>query len=92
MAKIEGNYPGTRMCFRSGTTAENLDGFSGNGIYTSESRGPAENLDGFSGNGIYTSESRGPMDSTRVLHAVRTVWASLPSFRNYVEREYRFCN
>jgi hypothetical protein len=72
MAKLEGNYPGTRMCFRSGTSAENLDGFSGNGIYT--------------------SESRGPMDSTRVLHAVRTVWASLPSFRNYVEREYRFCN
>jgi len=40
MAKLEVYYPGIRMRFRSRTNAEDLDGFSGNGIYTSESSGP----------------------------------------------------
>ena len=42
MAKLEANYPGTRMRFRSRTSAEDLDGFSSNGIYPSESSDPMD--------------------------------------------------
>jgi pyruvate,water dikinase len=37
MAKLEQSYPGTRMRFRSSTNAEDLDGFTGAGLYTSVS-------------------------------------------------------
>ncbi len=36
-AKLEADYPGTRMRFRSSTNAEDLDGFTGAGLYTSKS-------------------------------------------------------
>jgi hypothetical protein len=35
--KIRSEYPGTRMRFRSSTNAEDLDGFTGAGLYTSKS-------------------------------------------------------
>jgi len=34
-AKLTAEYPGTRMRFRSSTNAEDLDGFTGAGLYTS---------------------------------------------------------
>jgi pyruvate,water dikinase len=36
-AKLNADYPGTRMRFRSSTNAEDLDGFTGAGLYTSRS-------------------------------------------------------
>ena len=36
-AKIESEYPNTRLRFRSSTNAEDLDGFTGAGLYTSKS-------------------------------------------------------
>lgn len=36
-AKLEAEYPGVRMRFRSSTNAEDLDGFTGAGLYTSRS-------------------------------------------------------
>lgn len=39
-AKLAADYPGTRMRFRSSTNAEDLDGFTGAGLYTSESGDP----------------------------------------------------
>jgi hypothetical protein len=35
--KLEKDYPGVRMRFRSSTNAEDLEGFTGAGLYTSES-------------------------------------------------------
>jgi pyruvate,water dikinase len=37
MAELERGYPGARMRFRSSTNAEDLDGFTGAGLYTSVS-------------------------------------------------------
>jgi hypothetical protein len=36
-AKLEEDFPGVRMRFRSSTNAEDLDGFTGAGLYTSKS-------------------------------------------------------
>ena len=38
--KLATNYPGTRMRFRSSTNAEDLEGFTGAGLYTSKSGDP----------------------------------------------------
>ena len=35
--KLKADYPGVRMRFRSSTNAEDLDGFTGAGLYTSKS-------------------------------------------------------
>ena len=37
ITKLEADYPGVRMRFRSSTNAEDLEGFTGAGLYTSES-------------------------------------------------------
>ncbi|MEZ4435221.1 MAG: PEP/pyruvate-binding domain-containing protein [bacterium] len=38
--KLAEDFPDTRMRYRSSTNAEDLDGFTGAGLYTSESAGP----------------------------------------------------
>ncbi|NLD92810.1 MAG: hypothetical protein GX639_09095 [Fibrobacter sp.] len=38
--KLNTDFPGVRMRFRSSTNAEDLDGFTGAGLYTSNSGGP----------------------------------------------------
>lgn len=40
--KLESDYPGVRMRFRSSTNAEDLDGFTGAGLYTSRSGDPSD--------------------------------------------------
>ena len=40
LVKIRGEFPGLRMRFRSSTNAEDLDGFTGAGLYTSKSGDP----------------------------------------------------
>lgn len=42
LAKLAADYPGTRMRFRSSTNAEDLDGFTGAGLYTSKSGDPGD--------------------------------------------------
>ncbi len=42
LAKLATDYPGVRMRFRSSTNAEDLDGFTGAGLYTSNSGDPAD--------------------------------------------------
>ncbi len=42
MDKLEADYPGIRMRFRSSTNAEDLDGFTGAGLYTSRSGEPGD--------------------------------------------------
>lgn len=42
MSKLESDYPGIRMRFRSSTNAEDLDGFTGAGLYTSKSGQPGD--------------------------------------------------
>jgi hypothetical protein len=43
--KLQAEYPGVRMRFRSSTNAEDLDGFTGAGLYTSKSGDPADPSD-----------------------------------------------
>jgi pyruvate,water dikinase len=40
--KLAADYPGLRMRFRSSTNAEDLDGFTGAGLYTSKSGDPSD--------------------------------------------------
>ena len=40
--KLNADYPGTRMRFRSSTNCEDLDGFTGAGLYTSKSGDPSD--------------------------------------------------
>ena len=40
LEKLETDFPGVRMRFRSSTNAEDLDGFTGAGLYTSKSGDP----------------------------------------------------
>ncbi len=42
LAKLETDFPGIRMRFRSSTNAEDLDGFTGAGLYTSASGEPGD--------------------------------------------------
>lgn len=42
--KLEADYPGIRMRFRSSTNAEDLDGFTGAGLYVSKSGDPDDPL------------------------------------------------
>ncbi len=42
ISKLERDFPGTRMRFRSSTNAEDLDGFTGAGLYTSCSGAPGD--------------------------------------------------
>jgi hypothetical protein len=43
--KLKTDFPGVRMRFRSSTNAEDLDGFTGAGLYTSNSGGPDDMAD-----------------------------------------------
>jgi hypothetical protein len=45
LEKLESEYPGVRMRFRSSTNAEDLDGFTGAGLYTSKSAEVADDSD-----------------------------------------------
>jgi pyruvate,water dikinase len=65
--RLERDYAGVRMRFRSSTNAEDLDGFTGAGLYTSKSGA----------------------DRQSILEAVRSVWASVWTFRAFEERSYR---
>ncbi len=42
LAKLAADYPGVRMRFRSSTNSEDLDGFTGAGLYTSVTGDPAD--------------------------------------------------
>jgi pyruvate, water dikinase len=42
MLKLEADFPGVRMRFRSSTNAEDLDGFTGAGLYTSKTGDPSD--------------------------------------------------
>lgn len=44
IAKLNAEYPGVRMRFRSSTNAEDLEGFTGAGLYTSKSGDPNDPL------------------------------------------------
>jgi pyruvate, water dikinase len=73
-AKLATEYPGQRMRFRSSTNAEDLDGFTGAGLYTSKS-------------GDESGPNPDPKDSFD--DAIRKVWASVWFFRAFEERRYR---
>ncbi len=74
-AKLDAEFPGVRMRFRSSTNAEDLDGFTGAGLYTSKS-GDESGSD--------------PLDAERTFdNAIRKVWASVWFFRAFEERRYR---
>jgi hypothetical protein len=45
LAKLEADYPGIRMRFRSSTNAEDINGFNGAGLYDSESATPGDATD-----------------------------------------------
>jgi hypothetical protein len=79
-AKLRADFPCMRQRFRSSTNAEDLDGFSGAGLYTSRSGQIFDPLN---------PDCPVEDPDARVDDAVREVWASLWNFRAYDEREYR---
>jgi pyruvate,water dikinase len=64
------------MRFRSSTNAEDIDGFTGAGLYTSATADP-----------MYDPEGIFVMDSVKA--AIREVWSSVWYFRAFEERRYR---
>jgi pyruvate, water dikinase len=72
--KLAEEYAGQRMRFRSSTNAEDLDGFTGAGLYTSKS-------------GDESGPNPDPDESFD--NAIRKVWASVWFFRAFEERRYR---
>lgn len=73
-AKLAAEYPGERMRFRSSTNAEDLEGFTGAGLYTSKT-------------GDESGPNPDPSESFD--KAIRKVWASVWYFRAFEERRYR---
>jgi hypothetical protein len=71
-AKLDADYPGEAMRFRSSTNAEDLDGFPCAGCYDSHTGDPAE----FAGDQM-----------AACLQAIRKTWATVWNKRTYDERE-----
>jgi hypothetical protein len=71
-AKLDKDYPGQSMRFRSSTNAEDLDGFPCAGCYDSHTGNPGE----FGGDQM-----------AACLDAIRKTWATAWSERTYYERE-----
>jgi len=78
--KLDAEYPNVRMRFRSSTNAEDLDGFTGAGLYTSRSACVEDTPERCN---AYVE------GSNTVEAALREVWSSIWFFRAYEEREYR---
>lgn len=72
--KLNRDFPGERMRFRSSTNAEDLEGFTGAGLYTSKT-------------GDESGTNPDPDESYD--NAIRKVWASVWYFRAFEERRYR---
>lgn len=71
--KLDADFSGKSMRFRSSTNAEDLDGFPCAGCYDSHTGKPSE----FDGNQLEAC-----------LDAVRKTWATVWKYRTYEEREY----
>jgi hypothetical protein len=71
-AKLDADYPGVSMRFRSSTNAEDLDGFPCAGCYDSHTGDPAEH---------------GGDQLAAASEAIRKTWATVWNLRTYDERE-----
>jgi pyruvate,water dikinase len=76
-AKLDKDYPGGAMRFRSSTNAEDLDGFPCAGCYDSHTGDPAE----FGGDQM-----------AACLQAIRKTWATVWNKRTYDERQIHRMN
>ncbi|MCG5051544.1 MAG: PEP/pyruvate-binding domain-containing protein [Myxococcales bacterium] len=72
--------------FRSSSNAEDILGFNGAGLYTSESGCLADEVDG-DGQGPSRCDADKKREHT-VCAALRTVWASVWNFRAFEERDF----
>lgn len=70
-AKLDEDYPGEAMRFRSSTNAEDLQGFACAGCYDSHTGRPSQEVD----------------QVTACLQAIRKTWATAWNKRTYEERE-----
>ena len=73
-AKLDADFPGKSMRFRSSTNAEDLDGFPCAGCYDSHTGDPNDRE--YMGNQM-----------AACLDAIRKTWATVWSFRTYEERQ-----
>lgn len=73
-AKLDKDYPGKSMRFRSSTNAEDLDGFPCAGCYDSHTGDPNDSK--------YMGDQM-----AACLDAIRKTWATVWSFRTYEERQ-----
>jgi hypothetical protein len=71
-AKLDADFPGRSMRFRSSTNAEDLDGFPCAGCYDSHTGNPSE----FDGDQLLAA-----------FDAIRKTWATVWNLRTYDERE-----
>jgi pyruvate, water dikinase len=80
--KLDTDYPGQTMRFRSSTNAEDLDGFPCAGCYDSHTGDPADwTVD------VATCNTDGN-NNCGVLQAIRKTWATVWNLRTFEEREY----
>jgi hypothetical protein len=80
--KLETDYPGLTMRFRSSTNSEDLDGFPCAGCYDSHTGDPKN-----WGVDVETCNTDGNKNCS-VLQAIRKTWATVWKLRTFEEREY----
>jgi len=80
--KLETDYPGLTMRFRSSTNSEDLDGFPCAGCYDSHTGDPKN-----WGVDVETCNTNGNKNCS-VLQAIRKTWATIWKLRTFEEREY----
>jgi pyruvate,water dikinase len=80
--KLDADYPGLTMRFRSSTNSEDLDGFPCAGCYDSHTGDPAN-----WGVDVATCHTDGNKNCS-VLQAIRKTWATIWKLRTFEEREY----
>ena len=81
-AKLEADYPGQTMRFRTSTNSEDLDGFPCAGCYDSHTGDPAN-----WGVDVPTCNTDGNKNCS-VLQAIRKTWGTIWKLRTFEEREY----
>ena len=81
---VSAKYPGQKIRFRSSTNSEDMPGFTGAGLYTSEGYNPKHDDPNY----LDKKTGKPPVVRKTIENALKTVWASVWNIRAWDEREH----
>lgn len=81
---VSTKYPGQKIRFRSSTNSEDMPGFTGAGLYTSEGYNPKHDDPNY----VDKKTGKAPVVRKTIENALKTVWASVWNIRAWDEREH----